>query len=161
MVGKVEMGKMCMICETGSENCEMPAWHAMCGNDAKGLQQRQEILFGKHEEQSRVDALKGREAKDFPWTGEMMEESEARATWRAHGKAMAQKLAEAREESISKKKCGICMLPRKECDWPEVHFSRKSEWVAFCNEVGCMCCSANGSVHDVICAPGRLHVLQC
>jgi hypothetical protein len=77
----------------------------------------------------------GARGGEFKWQGEMMEESEARATWRVHGKAMSVKLGTEREEKIGKEKCDICMVVWRECDWPEAHFSSKTEWVAFCNEV--------------------------
>ena len=55
--------------------------------------------------------------------------------WGAHGKAMAEQLAGAREEKIGWEKCEICMVWRSECEWPEVNFSKQAKWVAFCNEV--------------------------
>lgn len=132
---KFEMGKWCEICETRWEQCMMPGGHALCGNGVV----RQEILFGKHEEQRRVDVEKGRETKEFKWNDEgMMQSCEVREKWRAHGKAMAERLAGAREERIGKQKCGMCMVERRECEWPEVHFSLEDGNVAWCNEVGGM-----------------------
>ena len=137
---KSEMGKWCEICETWSEECVMPAVHVR--NAASGLAVRQEILFGKHEERRRVDVEKGRETKEFKWKDEgMMESCEVRETWRAHGKEIAERLAVAREEKIGKQKCELCMVERRECEWPEVHFSVEAGNVAWCNEVGLNCCS--------------------
>ncbi len=138
------MGKWCAICETRSGQCVMPAGHALCGNDAEGLARRQEILFGKWEEERRVDAEKGRETKEFQWQGQAMEESEARTTWRAHGKGVAVQLAAAREVRIGRQKCDVCMVARTGCEWPEAHFSERTEWVAFCNEVGARVLRAEG-----------------
>ncbi len=94
-------------------------------------------MFGKWEEERRVDVEKGREVEEFKWQGEMMEASAEREKWRAQGKATAEKLAGAREEKIGKQKCDVCFVARSACVWPEVHFSRKKEWEAFCNEVCC------------------------
>ena len=134
------MVKACTICDELCDKCVKPEWHAMSvGNqgNAHAMAVRQEILFGRWEEENRLDVEKGREVQhlDFKWQGQMMEPSEARATWRAHGKEMAVKLAPAREEKIGKQKCEICMVPRSACDWPEVHFSGQPEWLRFCNEV--------------------------
>ena len=133
------MGKWCEICETWIEECVMPAVHV---RNAARLAVRQEILFGKHKEQRRVDVEKGRETKEFKWKDEgMMESCEVRETWRAHGKEIAERLAGAREEKIGKQKCELCMVERRECEWPEVHFSVEAGNVAWCNEVGLNCCS--------------------
>jgi hypothetical protein len=96
---------------------------------------RQEILYGKHEEERRADVAMGREAREFQWLGEAMAAGEEREKWRAHGWGVAAGLAVAREERIAKQKCEICMVERRACEWPEAHFSEKAEWVAFCNEV--------------------------
>lgn len=137
------MVKMCVICDETCDKCEKPDWHGISGTQGnpQAMAVRQEILFGKWEEESRLDLEKGREVHhfDFKWQGEMMQPSEARATWRAHGKAMAQKLAAARDEKIGKQKCQICMVARSACDWPEVHFSFDDNWVTLCNEVCCNC----------------------
>ncbi len=146
------MGKFCEICETPGEKCEFPGWHGMAGakeGNARGLAVRQEMLFGKWEEERRVDVEKGREVDEFKWRGEMMEAGEERDELRAHGRQMAQKCAEAREERIGKQKCEICMVGRSECSWPEAHFSRKKESVAFCNEV-CVGAWSVGEVLDVV-----------
>jgi len=137
---KLEMVKMCSICEVTCDKCEKPDWHGMLsGNQANphAMAVRQEILFGKWEEESRLDLEKRPEVEQnqFKWQGQMMEASDARATWRAHGKEMAQKVAVAREEKIGKEKCHICMVARSACDWPEVHFSGQPNWMRFCNEV--------------------------
>jgi hypothetical protein len=50
----------------------MSVGHALYGNDVEGLVRRQEILFGKWEEERRVDAEKGRETNEFKWEGEMV-----------------------------------------------------------------------------------------
>jgi hypothetical protein len=138
--GKVrswKMGKWCAICET-VDKCVI-AEHATGGHvdaeRAKAVQK--EILFGKWAEERRVDVEKGREVEgmEFNWAGEMMEASGEREKWRASGKAIAERLARAREEKIGKQVCDVCFLARSACVWPEVHFSRKEEWEAFCNEV--------------------------
>ena len=131
------MGKWCDICETKSEECVHPVGHAVCGKGGSAQAVRQEILFGKWQEERRVDVEKGREAKEFKWRDEgIMESCEVRETWRAHGKEIAERLAGAREEKIGKQKCELCMLERRECEWPEVHFSVEAGNVAWCNEVG-------------------------
>lgn len=131
---KSEMGKWCAICETCVEKCEKPEWHGT-GKEMQAV--RQEVVFGKWEEERRVDLEKGREVGEFKWRGEMMEAGEEREKYRAHGREIAVKRAEAREEKIGKMKCDVCFVARKECVWPEVHFSSKAQWVAFCNEVCC------------------------
>lgn len=140
------MVKFCPICETRG-TCVI-AEHAIGGheNKAEALAVQQEILFGKWKEERRVDVEKGREVEglEFEWKDEgIMESCEVREKWRASGKAIAERLAEKREEKIGRQKCDVCMLARSECVWPEVHFSRKLEWEAFCNEVCCagMCWS--------------------
>ena len=121
----------------------MIAEHAMGGheNKAEALAVQQEILFGKWKEERRVDVEKGREVEglEFEWKDEgIMESCEVREKWRASGKAIAERLAEKREEKIGREKCDVWMLARRECVWAEVHFSKKKEWEAFCNEV-CWC----------------------
>ena len=136
------MGKWCEICETWSEECVHPVGHALCRKGGRAQAERQEILFGKHEEQRRVDVEKGREAKEFKWRDEgIMESCEVKEKWRAHGREIAERLAGAREEAIGKQKCELCMVERRECEWPEVHFSVEAGNVAWCNEVGLNCCS--------------------
>ena len=54
---------------------------------------------------------------------------------------MTERLEGAREERIGREKCGICMVAREVCDWPEVHFSLEGGNVAWCNEVRKNCCS--------------------
>jgi hypothetical protein len=136
-VRREKMGKWCAICES-VDKCVI-AEHATGGHvdaeRAKAVQM--EILFGKWAEERRVDVEKGREVEgmEFEWVGDMMEASGEREKWRASGKAIAERLAGAREEKIGKQVCDVCFLARKECVWPEVHFSRKEDWVAFCNEV--------------------------
>jgi hypothetical protein len=130
-VRREKMGKWCAICETWGEQCEKPAWHGT-GKEVKAV--RQEVVFGKWEEERRVDVEKGREVDVFKWVGDMMEAGEEREKYRAHGREIAVKVGEAREERIGKMKCDVCFVARKECFWPEVHFSKKKEWQAFCNE---------------------------
>jgi hypothetical protein len=134
------MGKWCAICETWGEQCEMPAWYATAGGEMVRAV-RQEVVFGKWEEERRVDVEKGREVGVFKWLGEMMEAGEERQKYRADGREIAVKCAGAREEKIGKQKCDVCFVARKECVWPEVHFSKKKEWEAFCNEVCWNCWS--------------------
>ncbi len=127
------MGMWCETCEAKEEKCGMPGVH-LC-RDAAGLVARQEILFGMHEEEGRVDLAMGREAGAFTWKGAMMESGEEREMYRAQGRAAAARLTGARETRIGKQKCKICMVERWECDWPEVHFSSKWFNVGHCNEV--------------------------
>ena len=130
---KVPMGKWCSLCGEKEVRCAVPGVHLP--RDAEGLAVRQEMLFGMHEEECRVDAEQGREAGAFKWVGMMMESGAERERLRAEGRAAAVRLAGAREARIAKQLCEICMVGRGECDWPEVHFSRAACNVAHCNEV--------------------------
>ena len=107
--------------------------------DAKGVAVRQEILFGKFEEERSVDVLMGREARYFKWMKEMMEDEEERETLRAHGRAVAVAVVIQREEKIGTMTCDICMVSRMTCDNAGVHFSREHANVGYCNEVRVVC----------------------
>lgn len=141
------MVKWCEICEVKEVLCALPGVHQR--RDKHGLAARQEIRFGMHEEECRVDAEKGREESTFKWKGEPMESGEAREMYRAQGRAAAELVAGAREERIGRQACEICMVERRECDRPEVHFSKKMANVAHCNEVSVFECVGCWSVLGV------------
>ena len=122
-----------MICDAKAWKCALPGVHLR--SDKHGLAVRQEMLFGIHEEECRVDAAMGREAGAFKWVGQAMASGAERESLRAQGRAAAARLSGAREARIGKQPCEICMVERWECDWPEVHFSRAARNVAHCNEV--------------------------
>ena len=77
---KFEMVQWCEICDKAKEECAMASTHLR--TDAKGMAVRQEILFGKFEEQRRVDVLMGREAGEFRWKNEVIMESARRCARR-------------------------------------------------------------------------------
>ena len=62
----------CQIYQKRSEACPMVGTHLRM--DVKDATVRQEILFGKFEEERCVDVLMGRETRQFKWMKEMMED---------------------------------------------------------------------------------------
>ena len=126
------MVRHCVVCETPETQCDDRTVHFAI--TAQGKRVVQEILYGKWEEEMRIDSQKGREVEEGQYES-AMEAGPERDAARAAGAAYAVKQAEAREAKIMGKRCDICWVPRSECEWPEVHFSREEVWVAHCNEV--------------------------
>jgi hypothetical protein len=126
------MVRHCEVCGTAETQCDAVEVHF--ARTGAGRRLVEEMLYGKWEEETREDEKKGREASKRMCVS-AMEAGPERDAARAKGAAYAVKQAEAREAKILGKRCDICWVPRKECEWPEVHFSQKEEWVAHCNEV--------------------------
>ena len=129
---KASMVRHCVVCETPETQCDDRTVHF--AKTAEGQRVVQEMLYGKWEEERRMDVQKGREVQQGEYES-AMEAGPERDAARAAGAAYAVKQAEAREAKIMGKRCEICWVPRSECEWPEVHFSREEVWVAHCNEV--------------------------
>ena len=126
------MGRHCEICETHEAECDDPRVHL--SRTEAGKRVVQEMLYGRMVEQRLSDLEKGREAMKRERES-VMEAGAEREAARAAGAAYARKQAAAREARIMGQVCDICWRVREECEWPEVHFSRRPEWIAHCNEV--------------------------
>ena len=76
------MGRHCEICETHEAECEDPRVHL--SRTEAGKRVVQEMLYGRWEEQSRVDVEKGRETPADAWECglESEERAEAVLAWK-------------------------------------------------------------------------------
>ena len=140
------MGRHCEICETHEAECDDARVHL--DRTEAGKRVVQEMLYGRWEEQRRMDLEKGREAMKRERES-VMEAGAEREAARAAGAAYARKQAAARAAQV----CDICWKVRDECEWPEVHFSRRPEWIAHCNEVLFVMQQEQGKADD---AAGRV-----